>query len=232
MTAPSEDAPSAAAEEKGAWLRLHRAAREVRVSSKIAFAVVLSSAALGSAWASQQTRLWGGIQSESYAEATALRAASSRAHARADARLSIEVGLFSQWLNAEVTERRELAQTYRRRFPPQFRERFETWLALDPLHSPSAPASPFDLPQSDAEMERAAQLESRSETSFQRAQQATSFGDRFGQVNVIFASTMFIAGMGNQFEGRRLRLALLALGLLTLSLGFLRLLQLPMLSTP
>lgn len=232
MSAPSEDAPSGAAEQKDAWLRLHLAARRLRVSSKIAFAAVLSSAALGSAWASQQTRLWGGVQSESYAEATALRAASSRAHARADARLAIEVGLFSQWLNAQVTNRDELAEAYRRRFPPQFRQRFEAWLALNPLHSASAPSSPFELPQSEAEAVRASELEARSEASFQRAQQATEFGDRFGQVNVIFASTMFIAGMGNQFGGRQLRVALLVLGLLTLSIGFWRLLQLPMLNTP
>lgn len=198
---------------------------------EIAFAVVLSAAGLGSAWVSQQTRLWSGIQAERYAHATALRGAASRAHARADARLSIEVGLFSQWLNAKVTNRDDLADAYRRRFPPAFRPVFESWWALRPLENGNAPLTPFDMVDRQ-ETARAARLEQEAETTFRQAQEASHSGERFGQVNVIFAAAMFLAGIGNHFKGSHVRLALMMVGLLCCAVGFVRMLQLPALLTP
>lgn len=198
---------------------------------EIAFAIVLSAAGLGSAWVSQQTRLWSGIQAERYAHATALRGAASRAHAQADTRLSIEVGLFSQWLNARQTGRNDLAEAYRRRFPPALRSAFESWWALRPLEDDDAPLTPFEMADRE-ENRRAEKLEREAETTFRLAQEASHNGERFGQVNVIFACAMFLAGIGNHFKGSRVRLGLMIVGLLCCAIGFLRMLQLPALLTP
>jgi len=194
---------------------------------EIAFAVVLAAAGLGSAWSSQQTRLWGGVQVEKYALATGLRSESARMHALADARLTIEIGLFSQWLNASASGDQRLAKIYHERFPPAFRPDFDAWLAQDPLNNPDAPRTPFDRPSMRRESARAAELGLKADTAFRDAQDANHVGDRFGQVNVIFATAMFIAGVGNQFDGRRVRLALMAVGFLCCAFGFARLLHLP-----
>lgn len=197
-------------------------------SSKLLFAALLSSAALGSAWCSQQTRIWSGIQSESYAEATALRAASAAANAHANTQLQIEIGLFSQWLNAHANGQDGLAENYRERFRPAFRERFDAWRATE--GRAGAPDSPFDL--DERRSGAAAALQQRSDAMQERGMRATHWGDRFGQINVVFASGMFIAGIGNQFEGARVRVLMLALSAATCAWGMWRLFQMPLLPTP
>ncbi|HRD27423.1 MAG TPA: hypothetical protein PLO65_03890 [Caulobacter sp.] len=198
---------------------------------EIAFAVVLSAAGLGSAWSSQEMRLWGGVQAEEYARTSALRGSASRLRAAADARRNIEIGLFSQWLNAKVTGQEALANAYRRRFPPAFSRTFEAWLALRPLENPSAPASPFHMAGTDPDGREAERTEERAEAAFRNAQNANRVSDLFGQVNVIFATAMFISGIGNHFDGRRVRAVLMTVGLLCCVIGFWRMGHLPALFT-
>lgn len=173
-------------------------------------------------------RLWGGVQAEQFALATNLRAESARMQTMADRRLTIEVGLFSDWLTAELGGRHGLAEVYRRRFPPGLHSAFDRWWAGDPLNTPGSPSSPFDLNDPIPERVRAAQLEADADAAFSKAQGANQTADRFGQVNVILATAMFIAGVGNHFDGRRVRFILMAIGAVCCLLGLIRLFQLPL----
>src|SRR4029453_4376047 len=80
-------------------------------------------------------------------KASAARIESSEASTRAGQLTQIDIATFTQWVDAYVAGNTELADFYRQRFRKEFQPAFEAWLATTPRPNPSAPASPFEMPQ-------------------------------------------------------------------------------------
>lgn len=175
--------------------------------------VLLATAAVATAWASYQAARWHGEQARAQSKSIASRVESTRAAGVASRQVQIDVALFTQWVDAYARDETELAAFYRKRFRAEFRPAFDAWVATRPRKNPSAPLSPFAMPQyklaatarSDALEVRAATLSNRAGDFIQRA-------DDYALALVLFASALFFAGISTRLSSGTARLTVLGLG--------------------
>jgi hypothetical protein len=190
--------------------------------------VILSLATLLTAWSGYQAAIWSGIQSSKYSEASAKRIEASRAATRADQLLTIDVTVFSDYMNAYATGQDDLASFYEERFRPEFQPAFDAWLATNPDTNLNAPSTPFSLPEYRlADADRAIALEAQATALFDEGEEANDRGDRYVLVTVILASVLFFAGISTRIDWYPARYGIIAVGLVLFFYGIIRLLTMP-----
>lgn len=181
---------------------------------EVVAAAVLALATVASAWGAYQATRWGGVQAAAFAEAGALRAESVRASDLADAELAVDVEYFAIWLDGASTGNRELQQRVEDNFRPDFAVAFDAWQATDPDVNPDAPHAPFEMDEYRIPATREADgLRNQAEAAAREAIDANQTGDDYVLTTVLFASVLFFAGISTKFQGRTIKLALVALGL-------------------
>jgi hypothetical protein len=175
--------------------------------------VLLALATVATAWAAYQSRQWTGEQAQGYSHATATRIAENRSAALANRQVQIDVATFIQWIDAHEHHDEPLAGFYRTRFRDEFKPAFAAWLATKPFTSPAAPRTPFAMPvyrlKASAE---AARLESVAAADSERAKSANEHADNYMLAVVLFASSLFFAGISMKVGSFRARAGVLALG--------------------
>jgi hypothetical protein len=175
--------------------------------------VLLALAAVATAWSAYQARQWTGEQSQGYSHATASRIAENRESAVANRQVQIDVATFIQWVDATASDKRELADFYRRRFRPEFTPAFTAWLARKPLKNPAAPKTPFDLPvyrlKSTA---AAAALEAKAAAASDQAKDANQRADNYTLAVVLFSTALFFAGISTKLGSFGARATTLGIG--------------------
>jgi hypothetical protein len=180
---------------------------------------LLAFAAVATAWSSYQASRWNGEQAKNFSRSNTARIESTRASGLADALTQIDVATFTQWANAYALGERRLADFYFRRFRLEFKPAVNAWIATRPLRNPTAPLTPFAMPQykvaARAEADRLqTQADAYSAGGRTNVQQATNYV--LGVV--LFAVALFFAGMSTKLHARRLQIVLLGLGT-TIALG-------------
>jgi hypothetical protein len=180
---------------------------------EIAATVLLALAAVATAWSSYQASRWNGEQAKAFSRATATRIESTRASSRADAETQIDVATFTQWVNAYALHQTELANFYIRRFRKEFQPAVHAWIATRPLRNPDAPLTPFAMPQYRlAERAKADRLEASAETLADSARTNVQRATNYVLGVVLFAASLFFAGISTKLQARHLQFVLLALG--------------------
>ena len=182
---------------------------------ELAATVLLAMAAVATAWAAYQAASWRGEQAKASSGSIAARVESTRAENLANRQGQIDVALFTQWVDAYARDETELADFYRRRFRAEFTAAFDAWVATKPRTNLSAPLSPFAMPQyklaattkSDRLEAKAAAFSVRSAAFIQRA-------DNYSLAGVLFAVSLFFAGISTRLHGPRARMVVLGLGYL------------------
>jgi hypothetical protein len=188
--------------------------------AEIIATVLLAMATLATAWSGYQSARWGGVQSSKYSQAGALRTESTRASTQAGQLIQIDVGLFTNWINAFANENDRLADFYEARFRPEFKPAFDAWLATDPRNNPDAPPSPFSMPEYNvSKTEEAEQLEQDASNTFEEGSAANQNSDDYILNTVILASVLFLAGMQSRIKSVPMRMLIVILGLLILTFG-------------
>ena len=188
--------------------------------AEIIATVLLAMATLATAWSGYQSARWGGVQSSKYSQAGALRTESTRASTQAGQLIQIDVGLFTNWINAFANENDRLADFYEARFRPEFKPAFDAWLATDPRNNPDAPPSPFSMPEYNvSKTEEAEQLEQDASKTFEEGSAANQTSDDYILNTVILASVLFLAGMQSRIKSVPLRMLIVILGLAILTFG-------------
>jgi hypothetical protein len=175
--------------------------------------ILLAVAAVTTAWATYQSAEWRGQQAINTSKGIAARIQSSEAATHAGQQTQVDIGLFTQWLNAYAAGDDRLAAFYRRRFRPEFRPAFNAWLASHPKTNPKAPLTPFAMPQyhpaAGAESTAlGAQAAARSAAS----EQANRRSNDYVLAVVLLASALFFAGLSTKLRAPRHQEALLVLG--------------------
>jgi hypothetical protein len=179
--------------------------------------VLLAVAAVASAWSGYQASRWNGEQAKAFGEANASRIESTRASNLANSQTGIDVATFAQWVDAYARNETQLANFYRERFRGEFRPAVEAWIATEPLKDPDAPLTPFEMPE--YRLEAAAEAE--------RLEQAAEAATTEGRINiqhaanyvlgvVLFAVSLFFAGISTKLTRLRARAAILVIGCLIL----------------
>jgi len=180
---------------------------------EIATAVLLALATVATAWSAYQSRQWTGEQSQGYSHATAKRIAVNRFSGLANRQVQIDIATLIQWVDARAEHRDDLAAFYRARFRDEFKPAFAAWLATKPLTNPNAPATPFALPAYRlAASDEADNLDVSAAADSDRAKAANERSNNYMLAVVLFASSVFFAGMSAKLRTRNARITLLAIG--------------------
>lgn len=180
---------------------------------EVAATVLLSVAAVATAWSSYQATRWNGEQAKAAAGANAARIGAARAQGLSQAQTQVDVATFTQWVNAYAREETTLAEFYFRRFRAEFKPAVNAWVATKPLQNAKAPLTPFAMPQyrlaAAAEAER---LDAKAAAAAGAALVDIQRASNYVLCVVLFAVSLFFAGIGTKLTGPRLKVFTLAVG--------------------
>ena len=177
--------------------------------------VLLSLAAVATAWSGYQATRWNGEQAKAASRTNAIRVEAARAQGLSEAQTQVDVATFVQWVDAYALEQTELADFYFKRFRAELKPAVDAWIATRPLQNPNAPLTPFAMPQyklaAAAEAER---LDAEAERSAATVNRNIQRASNYILGVVLFSVSLFFAGMGTKLGDVRLRTVTLALGCL------------------
>lgn len=193
-------------------------------------AVVLSLAAIATAWCGYQSALWGGQQTDFYAQSSAANLEASQLANRAVLADSRNVNLFVEWAAAYSQENQLLADFLFERFPQELKIAAEAWVALEPLKNPDAPSSPFAMAEYVSPDQQASDQRKReAEVLLAQARNANEIGDRYVMLTVLFASVLFFGGVSGKFKSRVVDIGMLVLAFLIFVVAIFVLITFPIL---
>jgi hypothetical protein len=175
--------------------------------------ILLAFAAVATAWGSYQATRWNGEQAKTSSRVNKTRIEAARAAGRANAETQVDIATFIQWVDAYANDETALESFYRTRFREEFRPAFDAWIATRPLESSGAAPTPFALPQyrlaSAAEAER---LDAEAEVLAARVRRDIQRASNYVLAVVLFAVSLFFAGMSTKLGTAGLRTAMLGIG--------------------
>src|SRR5260370_32101931 len=177
-------------------------------------AVVLSLAAMSSAWCAYQVTLWSGVQTFRLAAAQKAGRESGASTLVALQLQAFDASMFISYMNAK-NERNERQEKFLfKRFRPEMKKALEAWLKTDPFNNPAAPRGPFKMAEYTqpelAEGKRQAELSAQEHAA---AQQANENSDTYALLTVLFASVLFFGGIAGALDSHRLRVMMLVIAL-------------------
>jgi hypothetical protein len=175
--------------------------------------VLLAMAAVATAWAGYQSARWHGEQALAQSASIAARVESARTANVANRQTQIDLALFTQWVDAYARDETELATFYRKRFRPEFSPAFEAWIATRPRTNPRAPLSPFAMPQYRlAATATSDRLEVRAGAFSRQVGRFIGRADDYALAVVLFAASLFFAGISTRLHTSGPRMVVLGLG--------------------
>lgn len=190
--------------------------------------VVLGIAALASSYAAFQSEVWHGEQAGQYTLAEQARTKASTQAALSAQLRTLDINLFSQWLDAYAHGDQRLQLFYRTRFRPEFAKVFEAWVLTRPGTNPKAPLSPFHMRSYSGAMEtQATRLGNLADADYSAGKRADDIGNKYVQASVILALSLFLGGVTQGFQSKKLRDSILIVAALFCLLGVIRILTLP-----
>jgi len=185
-----------------------------------AAAILLATAAVATAWSSYQASRWTGEQAKSFSAANAARVESTKASNLANAQSQIDIALFTQWVDAYLTDDEELARFYEQRFRDEFDPAFQAWMSADPFTDPSAPDSPFAMPEYVvAANVEARKLEATANATAETAREYVQRATNYVLAVVLFAVALFFAGISTKLPRPGLKKTVLAVGVTVFLVG-------------
>ena len=163
--------------------------------------ILISVTTILTAWTAFQASKWGGAMSINFSQASAARIDATRFESDANRQASVQVALFTQWLNAQTTDNDELAVFLRDSFPEPLATAASDWLNERAVDSQAAPQTPFDMSsyvlddavRAAAEQERAEQLSVRALASSRNS-------DNYTVLTILFATVLFFAAVSNRVK--------------------------------
>jgi hypothetical protein len=181
--------------------------------AEIAATALLALAAVATAWSSYQATRWNGEQAKTSGRVNKTRIEAARAADLANAQKQVDVATFMQWVDAYARGETELVNFYRRRFRDEFKPAFNAWIATKPLKAAGAPPTPFAMPQYRLAAEaEAARLDENAEELTAQVRRNIQRGSNYVLGVVLFAVSLFFAGMSTKLTAPGLRKAMLVVG--------------------
>jgi hypothetical protein len=174
-------------------------------------AILLSLVALATAWSGYQAAKWDGESAREYATSSRLRAESSKASLSSNQTLIYNAGTFNAWLQADVSGEKKLADILARRYTPEYKVAFDAWLKLDPLHNPKAPPGPRYMPQyKDPLAAKGSELDQQATEAFAAGVDDRASAEHYVRVTVVLAAVLFLIALGQRFDFRGVRIAVIS----------------------
>ena len=191
-------------------------------------AIVLSLAALASAWSAYQATRWTGVAgSQSYLAANASRlAAVQQVEALQLRALDATMGL--HFLEAKQAGNERLADFLRHRFRSELKPAVDAWLKTEPLTNPSAPLTPFVMAEYvSRELMEAGRYEHQAQQNSAAGGEAGRRGNSYVLLTLLFATVLFLGGLASSLPSPRLQNIVSVGALLVFASTAIRLFTLP-----
>ena len=190
--------------------------------------VLLSLAALASAWCGYQASQWNGEQASHFFVASGLRAEATHLRTTATLQANLDAGMLRDWEAAYIDDDQARMDFYWNRFSDELVVAMEEWLRLDPLNNPEAPPSPLAMPSYRiAEAERADQLDDEADRNVIAGENANNRSGDYVFNTVIFATVLLFAGLTTTVDSIVSRSFTLTLSAVFLLLGTIQLFLIP-----
>ncbi|MGY0536328.1 hypothetical protein ACW14X_02350 [Nocardioides sp. YJ-D4] len=175
--------------------------------------LLLSVTAILTAWTGFQASKWSGAMSISFSQASTNRIAAARFESTANRKLSVQVALFTQWLEAYQSGDTELTEFLQARFPEPLATVFPAWLDARPLKDPDAPATPFDMEEYVIpESVQSGAADRKADQKFAQALRNNQRGDNYTVLTIGFATVLFFTALSERMRRRSAQWTLLCLG--------------------
>jgi hypothetical protein len=180
---------------------------------EIGAAILLAFAAVATAWSSYQANRWNGEQAKTSASVNKTRIEAARASGLANAQQEVDVATFMQWVDSYARSEDELVSFYQQRFRAEFKPAFNAWIATKPLKTKGAPLTPFAMPQYRlAARVEAERLDETAEELSAQVRRNIQRSSNYVLGVVLFAVSLFFAGMSTKLTSAGPRKALLIVG--------------------
>jgi ferric-dicitrate binding protein FerR (iron transport regulator) len=180
---------------------------------EIVATVLLSLAAVATAWSSYQATRWNSETTKASGRVNAVRIQAARADGLARNQTQVDVATFIAWVDARAGENAELESFYEDRFREEFRPAFDAWLATDPLTNVAAPKTPFAMDEYRLDAaDEAERLDAEADRFSATVRRNVQRSANYVLGVVLFAVALFFAGMTTKLTGRGPRLSLLIVG--------------------
>jgi hypothetical protein len=164
-------------------------------------AVLMSLAAVSTAWSAYQATRWSGEMARSFNQAAGLRVEATRVSNEAAERTGISAGLVQQWIAAEISDQPEIADAIRSRMRPSLAAAMATWLGNWQRGEPLPPGDPFTEGEYTApESLRAVELSEMAEAAYSRGVTYNQRADNYVLTGVVFALALFFGGMSSRLK--------------------------------
>jgi len=175
--------------------------------------LLLTLAAVATAWASYQAAHWRSEQGLAGNRSISARVQANKKAGEANRQIEIDVATYIQWVDAYQQGDEELATFYYRRFRPEFLPAVNAWVAARPLRNPRAPLTPFAMPEyRSAAVAETEALERKADAESLRAQAFVQRADRYTLCVVMFALALFFAGISTRVRVMSSRFVALGIG--------------------
>ena len=189
---------------------------------EIVAAVLLALATIASAWSAYQASRWGGVEARNFCDANADRVLAAEEADIAEQEFAIDVEMFVEFTEAMYHGEQEALEYFENvLFRDEMKVAVNAWLATDPWNTPSAPETPFDMPQYKNEnREKSKVLQKSANEKQEVATQAIEQSDRYVLFTVLFASVLFFAGISTKFKAPHIRILVLLMGVVLFTSSF------------
>lgn len=191
---------------------------------ELAAILLLSVTAIMTAWTGFQSSKWGGAMSISFAQASTARINAARLEGDANRKQTIQVSLFTQWLQAYQAHDDQLTDFLEQRFPEPLATAFPVWLAEQPLKNPQAAPTPFQVEEyAIPELKQSQEADALADAKYHEALRNNQRGDNYTILTVAFASVLFFTAMATRMRRQRTQWVLLTIAALgfVVTVGFL-----------
>jgi hypothetical protein len=179
----------------------------------VASTILLALAAVATAWSSYQATRWNGEQAKAASRTNAIRIEAARAQGLSETQTQVDVATFTSWVDAFARGETELADFYFKRFRKEFKPAVDAWVATEPRKNPEAPLTPFAMPQYRlAAAEEAERLDAEAEASAAQVRAYIQRSSNYVLGVVLFAVSLFFAGMSTKLGDPTLRKVTVAIG--------------------
>lgn len=181
--------------------------------------ILLSLATVGMAWCSYQASAWSTQSTKQSMQSVARSRDAWLFRIKANQVYTLDIFLFSQYLNAHNQSNEPLADFYARQFSPELKRAYEAQTSSS--KRPNAPADPFTTNNYQSPfLARADVLEPESERMWRQSLEASKTAGHYTLISVLLAMALFFGGTAPQFETPLKRRIVLTLGLATLLIAF------------
>jgi hypothetical protein len=132
-----------------------------------------------------------------------------RASSSAERFRQIDLVLFTNWLQSYASGNQTLAEFFEKRFRPEFKLVFESWIATDPVNNPDAPHGPFAMPEYHLSLsDESIELEDLASSTFDQGKEANAVSDQYIYNTVVLASVLFLADITSRLNWFHARVAI------------------------